>query len=105
MEAAILLGRILQRLIDQGFAQVEGYTRFGYIRLTEKSVRVTRESGQDTPVPFARLMAAIGHYQNDPALYDGGPGALYNFGVTHLTSPIFALLHLLPKSAYLPVSR
>lgn len=95
MESKILLGKILQRFRDQQFVQVEGYNRFEYIRETEKAVWVTREKGADTPVPFNKLIKGIEAFQNDPNLYKEGPSAIREFGITHVTSPVWSLLHLL----------
>jgi hypothetical protein len=100
MDAKIILGRILQRLIDEGQAQVPPLNVFGFIALKQNAVVVTRQTGQDTSIPFQRLIAAIEVYQQNPALYDQTPTALRSFGFTHITSPIFTLLHLLPKGAY-----
>ena len=100
MEAKIILGRILQRLIDQGYAQVAGYNRFGFVALEKNSITVSRENGEDTPLPFSRILKCIVLYQEHPELYDQGPNALRPFGVTHLDSPLFALLHLMEPKAY-----
>ncbi|MBP6304270.1 MAG: hypothetical protein KBB37_03160 [Bacteroidia bacterium] len=100
MDSRILLGKILQRLKDNGKAQVEGYNSFGYIRETENAVWVTRETGDNTPVPFDKILKGISAYQSNSILYNQGPTALREFGITHVTSPIFALLHLLEKEDY-----
>jgi len=100
MDAKIILGRILQRLIDRGFAQVAGYNRFGFVALGKNSVTVSRENGEDTPLPFSRILKCVVLYQEHPELYDQGPSALRTFGVTHLNSPLFALLHLLDPQSY-----
>jgi hypothetical protein len=73
---------------------------FGYISLGRSSVMVSRETGQDTPVPFSRVELAIEILQQHPGVYAQGPNALRPFGITHLNSPIYALLHLLPKEVY-----
>ncbi|MFN0292508.1 hypothetical protein [Pedobacter helvus] len=100
MDEHIILGRILQRFIDEGYAQVEDYNRFGYIRHTSKQVYLTRETGEDTPVSFSKVLTAIKAYQKDIELYDSGPSALRNVGITYVNSPIFALLHLLNKEDF-----
>ena len=99
MDAKIILGRILQRLIDQGHAQVPPLNAFGYISLGPSSVMVSRETGQDTPIPLSRLVAAIEILQQHPEVYAKGPGALRPFGITHMNSPIYALLHLMLKES------
>lgn len=100
MESKIILGRILQRFKDIGETKVEGYNTFGYVRETENAVIVSRENGEDTPLPFKRLLVAIEAYQANPNLYDSGPNGLRDFGITHVTSPIWSLLHLMKKGEY-----
>jgi len=100
MDPKILLGKILQRFFDTKIAKVEGYNSFGYIKETNNSVFVTREAGVDTPIPFNKLIIGIEAYQSNPNLFDSNPTALREFGITHVTSPIFALLHLLSKEDY-----
>jgi hypothetical protein len=100
MDSQIILGRILQRLIDQAHSQVEGYNRFEFRRLNTNNVVVSREKGAATPMPYRKLIVAIQAYQTSPTLYDEGPSALRKFGITHITSPIFSLLHLLEKDVY-----
>jgi hypothetical protein len=100
MKEYILLGRILQKFKDSGQVQVTGYNRFQYVSETENSVTVLRENGKEAKIPFKRLLIGIEAYQEDPNLYDEGPSALRAFGLTHITSPIWSLLHLLDKTAY-----
>ncbi len=100
MDSKILLGKILQRFADKKIAQVNGYSMFGYIKETNKAVYVTREGGEDTPVPFNKILIGIEAYQKDNNLYNEGPTALREFGITHVTSPIWSILHLLTKEEY-----
>lgn len=100
MDSKILLGKILQRFKDNGKAQVDGYNSFGYIRETENAVWVTRETGEDTPIPFMKILKGIDAYKSDISLYDKGPGALREYEITHINSPVFALLHLLKEPDY-----
>ncbi len=100
MDSKILLGKILQRFCDLKLSRVEGYNSFGYIKETNTTVTISREEGQDTPVPFAKLIVAIEAYQNMPHLYNEGPTALRDFGITHITSPVWSLLHLLTEEDY-----
>lgn len=95
MDSKIILGKILQRFIDAKCAQVESYNRFGFIELKNSSVLVSRENGQDTSISFAKIIKGIEAYQQKPELYEQGPTALREFGITHVTSPVFALLHSL----------
>jgi len=100
MDSKILLGKILQRFSDQKTAQVEGYNSFGYIRETDNAVFVTREAGDDTFIPFEKILKVIEAYKLRPNLYQEGPSALRDFGITHVTSPVWALLHLLKVEDY-----
>ncbi|WP_339790450.1 hypothetical protein [uncultured Imperialibacter sp.] len=100
MEAKILLGKILKTFKTAGHAQVPGYNQFTYLRETENMVVVGREKGKDTNVPFKKILIGIEAYQSDRSGYDKGPTWLRTYGLTHLTSPIFALLHLLKKEEY-----
>jgi len=101
MDSKILLGRILQRFIDEKAARVPGYQSFGFLRLRTESVLVTRERGKDTPVPFSAILTGINAYQQNAELYQQGPSALRAFGISHVTSPVFALLQLLEQKDYL----
>lgn len=100
MDSKILLGKILQRFEDQKKSQVKGYKSFGYIRETANQVRVSREGGQDTWLPFKKILIAIKGYQENPDLYNEGPGTLRKFSITHVNSPIWSILHLLSKDEY-----
>lgn len=101
MESKIILGRILQRFIDMQNVQVAGYNSFGFVQLKISSVVVSREAGKNTPIPFNKLIIGIEAYKENLDLYEKGPTALRAFGITHITSPVYSLLHLLSKEAYL----
>lgn len=100
MDSKILLGKILQRFSDKKIAQVKGYNAFGYIKETNTAVFVTRETGKNTRVSFKKIIAGIQAYQENPALYNEVPTSLRQFGITHVTSPVWSLLHLLNESDY-----
>ena len=100
MDSKILFGKILQRFADRKVAKVSGYNEFGDLKETDSQVYVSREGGQDTPVPFTKILLGIEVYQNDPDLYDLGPSALRDFGITHVTSPAWSMLHLLEKEEH-----
>ena len=91
----------MQDFKKKGHAQVSGYKRFGYLKETETAAYISREAGKDTRVPFEKMLIGIEAYQHNPENYDMGPSVLRQYGLTHVTSPIFALLHLLPKKSYL----
>lgn len=100
MESAVLLKSILKRFKERGIAQFKGYNRFGYLGETESAVTVSRESGKDTPVSFKKILQGIEAYQKVNELYDMGPSVLREYGITHVTSPVYALLHLIDKEEY-----
>lgn len=95
-----MLGKILQRLEDQGYAKVSGYNTFKLIKETDSSVTLLREKGTDTMIPFKKILAGIDYYKANSAAYDKGPTELRKVPITHITSPIFTLLHLIPKKSY-----
>ena len=96
----IILEKVLEAFRDQGFAQVEGYNRFGYLRETDNAVYVERETGKDTRVGFEYILSGIEALQDDHTIYSAGPSSLRKYDITHVTSPVWAILHLLPLSAY-----
>lgn len=100
MESKIIFGRLLQRIIDQGYAQVNGYNCFEYVKHTDSFVTILRENGQEALIPFKKLLIGIEGYQSSPSDYNTGPTALCKYGLTHITSPIFSILHLLDQSDY-----
>lgn len=101
MDSKILLGKILQRFNDTKISKVDDYNSFGYIGETNNSVFVTREKGKDTAIPFEKILIGINEYKTNPDLYSSGPNELREFGITHVTSPVWSLLHLLSKEEYL----
>ena len=100
MDSLIILGKLLQRFKDKKKAQVKGYNSFGYIRETNNAVYITREDGQNTPIAFSKIVKGIDAYKKYPDLYNQGPIELRQFGITHVTSPIWSILHLLPIEEY-----
>ncbi len=100
MDSKILLGKILQRFKDRTVAKVEGYKSFVYIRETENSIFVGRENSKDARIPFEKILTGIDAYKADTGLYKSNPTALRKFGITHITSPVFALLHLLDEEEF-----
>lgn len=95
-----ILSNILNEFRTNGFSQVTGYNRFGYIRETDSAVIVTRETGKDTRIPFVKIEQAIEAVKNDPSVYNAGPGSLRKHGITHINSPIWSLLHLVSLGKY-----
>ena len=100
MDSKILLGKILQRFFDKKISKYKSYNSFGYLRETNSAVDLTREKGQNTKIPFVKILIGIESYKENPKLYDEGPIALRDFGISHINSPIYSLLHLLSKEDY-----
>ena len=100
MDARIILGRILQRLIDTKKAQADGFKSFKLVHYNKSSIIILREKGTEAVIPFKKLLVGIEAFQSDPSLYDRGPSSLRPFGLTHITSPIYALLHLLNREDF-----
>jgi len=100
MDSKILLGRIIKKLIDQHYSQFADYNRFDFVELKKTSIVVKRENGGNAFLSFNVLLTAIDVYQANTEKYDKGPSELRTDGITHVTSPIFSLLHLLPKESY-----
>ena len=100
MDSKILLGKILQRFSDLGISKVDGYNGFEYLKETNNSIYVGRENGKDTQIPFKKILIGIEAFKARPELYKAGPSALREFGITHIASPIWSLLHLLSSKDY-----
>lgn len=100
MDSKILLGRILQKLIDKGYSQVEFYNRFTYIKHTNRYVEVGREKGANTKIYFEKILIVIEAYLNSPEDYNKGPSFTRKYGITHVNSPVWTLAHLLEKKDY-----
>lgn len=95
-----ILSKILDEFRTRGFSQISGYNRFGYIRETGSAVFISRETGKDTKVPFSKIEQGIDAVKSDPSIYNAGPSKLRAYGITHITSPIWSLLHLVSLSEY-----
>jgi hypothetical protein len=95
-----LAATILAKFRGVGLAGASGYKQFRYGRETQKAVIVVREGGQEARVPVDRLRTAIRAVMENPSIYEGGPSQLRASGVTHVTSPIWALIRLLPPESY-----
>lgn len=93
--------QLVDRLCAVGEAQVLGYNRFEYVSHTSRGVKVKRIKGTTTLIPFSRIARAVDAVRSDLGVYDRGPAALRKFGITHVTSPIWAILHLESKEQLL----
>lgn len=90
-----LVAEVVSRIQRRGYAQVTGYNKFGFVAIGKEHVIVSREMGKDTRVPFAMIRKAIEAVRTDHRIYHQGPSALRAYGITHITSPLWAMVHLL----------
>ena len=60
-----ILQKMLEAFRNNGYAQVKGYNRFGYLKETDKAVFVSRETGKDTRVPFDKILLGIEALQDE----------------------------------------
>lgn len=100
MESSIIIGRILQKIIDKGICQVEGYNRFVLKSYDAKSITLIRENGKDVRISFSTLKDVIEKYKQNPDDYDLGPSKTRDYGISHINSPVWSMAHLLEKAAY-----
>jgi hypothetical protein len=75
---------------------VPGMARFKYARETDGTLILARRNGKEANIAKSTLATAIKGVRADNYLYISGPGAFQKIGVTHVSSPIYALLRLLP---------
>jgi hypothetical protein len=87
---------ILATLREHRIARVPGYAPFRYRGTAGASIRVERQNGNEARIPFSILARAIEAVRADPTVYLGGPARLREFGITHINSPTFALIRVLP---------
>ena len=96
MDSPYFLAReIMKRIKSQKTAQVPDYYEFKYIEDDANSVTVLREKGTKAKIYLKDLMTGIEAVQKDVTVYVDGPDRLREFGITHINSPVWALLHLL----------
>ncbi|RZK20060.1 MAG: hypothetical protein EOO43_11365 [Flavobacterium sp.] len=63
---------------DSGFAQIPTYNKFGFVELKNTFMVISQENGEDTPIPFQKIIKSIEAYQGDINLYNEGPSSLRN---------------------------
>jgi hypothetical protein len=100
MDSKVLLGRIIQKMIDIGYCQVKPLNRFEYISHTDTYIMIVRERGKNTRIYYNKIVEVIDKYKENPEDYSLKPSKLRDYGLTHVTSPIWSLLHLLDKRDY-----
>jgi hypothetical protein len=87
---------IVRTLREVRVAQVLGYAAFRFLRRSGESLLVQRQNGNEARIPFSVIRKAIDAVREDHTLYIGGPGRLRECGITHVNSPTWALIRLLP---------
>ena len=92
---------LIARFKENGDAQVEGYKKFEYVRETNNAVIIRRENGNEVRIPKGTLKKAIEAVQNEPQVYNEGPTKLRKYGITHITSPVWAILHVVNLKEFL----
>ncbi len=100
MDAKIVCGRIIQEFIRKGYSHVDGYNKFTYLKHNGSSVIVGREEGKHTRIDFNKILLVVEGFQENPDDYDLGPSKTRDYGLTHVNSPVWSLMHLLPKEEY-----
>ena len=80
----------------EGRAQVPGYVPFKFSGLAGHAIVLTRRNGNEVMVPYATLEKAISAVRTDQTVYLGGPNRLREFSITHINSPTWSLIRLLP---------
>ena len=90
-----IASELIRRLEARKFAQVDGYNKFGFVKKTSTYVVVSREAGQDTKIPGAKLAEAVEAVRCDHNVYSGGPSKLQKKGLTYISSPLWSILHLM----------
>jgi hypothetical protein len=91
----LLINVIDKRFREKGFAQVSGYNKFVYVGKTDNYFIVGREKGTNAKISISKINAALEAVKIDHSVYSAGPNSLRRFGITHINSPIWAMLHLL----------
>jgi hypothetical protein len=92
----LVVDEIISTFKASRFAQVPGYKRFEFVKESRGAVTVLRENGNTADVRKAVLAKAVEAVREKQRIYTKGPSSLRDFGITHVTSPTWALLRLLP---------
>ena len=59
---------------------------------------VSREGGEDTRISIKKIEQGISAVRTDSTIYDGGPNKLRRHGITHISSVVWSLLHLITEA-------
>lgn len=93
-EAEDIAIQLIERFQAAGKAQVEGYDAFEWASQTEKAIVIRRKNGQTARIPKETVVSAIALVRRSPEVYQRGPNQLQIHGVSHVSSPVWAILHL-----------
>jgi len=74
--------------------------QFGFIRLSGKGIIISREDGLDTKIPRSKIEKAVKAVKSNHSIYNSEPSSLRSYGITHINSPIHALIRILPVESY-----
>jgi hypothetical protein len=80
----------------KGEFRAPGLAPFKYVRETAHTVIVLRQNGEEAKIAKSTLEDAVNGVRAEHRLYDAGPGALREIEISHVNSPVYALLRLLP---------
>ncbi|MDD9858492.1 MAG: hypothetical protein OXU96_10700 [Gammaproteobacteria bacterium] len=79
---------------------VPDYAPFVCVDETENTVIIRRQNGNTVSIPDKTIIKAIEAVRCDHWVYCAGPGALREAaGITHVTSPTWALIRCVPLNA------
>ena len=92
-----VLAEIVSTFRSTGLA-TSRQAKFRYASAPNKahSIAVMRGNGNCVPIRHADVVRAIHAVRSDPSIYSRGPSSLREFNITHINSPVWALLRLLP---------
>lgn len=84
---------IIERFKAKGYAEGPR-NKFGFIKDDGKSIVVSRETGQDTPIKRDYIAEAVAVVRMEPNIYSAGPSKLRPYIKRRIQSPLWALLQL-----------
>jgi hypothetical protein len=87
---------ILTAVESAGAVQVPGFVSFKFAGRSGGSIRLIRRNGNETTIPYSTICKAIEAVRSDHSVYLGGPLRLREYGITHVNSPTWALVRVLP---------
>lgn len=95
-----ILNKIITQLKLQGKAKGR-QNDFLLKEVQKNKIVLVRANGKDVDIPLSTLKKAIQVCVNDTEFYNGGLNAIEEIGITHIQSPVWALIHLVEKREYM----